>query len=130
MGVACHVALTGERELSRPLSRAGLFRATIARSEGPMNHAPLDVVVLVPFQPYTGHAIEPLFRQTMGSRLYPYFIRGYSEFARFVGRDLLFRDQNRPVFGAEQRPVEFKHAGGQDACTGSRATRRPAGNAA
>jgi radical SAM superfamily enzyme YgiQ (UPF0313 family) len=72
-----------------------------------MSLAPLDVVVLVPFQPYTGHAIEPLFRQTMGSRLYPHFLRGYSEFARFVGRDLLFRDHNRPVFGDDRRPVEF-----------------------
>lgn len=67
----------------------------------------LDAVVLVPFQPYTGHAIEPQYRNTLGSQFYPHILAGYSEFARFVGRDLAFRDGNRPAFGDERAPVEF-----------------------
>lgn len=66
----------------------------------------LDAVVLVPFQPYSGHAIEPQYRNTLGSQLYPHILEGYSEFARFVGRDLTFRPGNRPAFGGDG-PVEF-----------------------
>jgi len=67
----------------------------------------LDAVMMIPFQPYTGHAIEPLFRQTMGSYMVPHVLRGYAEFASFCGRELLFRDDNRPAFGPERLPVEF-----------------------
>lgn len=73
----------------------------------PADDGRLDAVVLVPFQPYTGHAIEPQYRNTLGSRLYPHILAGYSEFARFVGRDLMFREGDRPGFGPEREPVEF-----------------------
>jgi anaerobic magnesium-protoporphyrin IX monomethyl ester cyclase len=68
---------------------------------------PLDIVVLVPFQPYSGHTVEPLYRQTMGSRIYTHLLRGYSEFSHFLGRDLLFRPGNLPGFGPDQQPIEF-----------------------
>lgn len=67
----------------------------------------LDAVVLVPFQPYSGHAIEPQYRNTLGSQFYPHMLAGYSEFARFVGRDLMFRRDDPMGFGGEQAPLEF-----------------------
>jgi len=69
--------------------------------------SPLDVVVLVPFQPYTGHGVEPQYRNTLGSRFYPHIMEGYGEFARFVGRDLMFRGAAQPTFGDPREPVEF-----------------------
>jgi hypothetical protein len=67
----------------------------------------LDMAVLVPFQPVSGHAIEPLYRQTMGGRIYAHILRGYSELASYLGRDLLLRGDHRPAFGPEREPVEL-----------------------
>ena len=67
----------------------------------------LDVVALIPFQPYTGHAVEPMFRRTMGSHIYSRIGCAYSELASFLGRDLLFVGGNSPRFGPHRAAVEF-----------------------
>jgi hypothetical protein len=67
----------------------------------------LDVVVLVPFQPYTGYAVEPWFRQSFGSHFYPAMFRGYSAFVRFLGRDVMPSDRNRALFGPESAPIHI-----------------------